>query len=232
MNRSVLLFLVLSTVLSAQEPSADPLTALRQTAERANAQWEALAKALEPKIARLLPCDPTSRAAVADVSHASEARLSALSAYMKAAAAQAAKDTEAAKKILATQAALGGDWTAERVESDQQHMALEGQIADLKESMRKRSALAGADKVLVEIANMVQQRSTKADEQAGRKDLVNGLLGDLVTACQDRQAALEKEAVLLETESARWTAYYTARLSRAVTECAIINQAPARKRVP
>jgi hypothetical protein len=232
MIRSVSLFLLLAVAGSAQETPADSLAALRQSAEKASSQWEALAKGLEPRIARLLPCDPTSRAAVEEVSHASDARLSALSTYVKAQAAQAKLDAEAAKRVLAEQAALGGGWNAERVEADQQHTAIEAQISELKESMRKRGSLAGAEQVLVEIANMVKQRGAKSEEQAGRRDLINTVLGDLVVASQDRQTALEKESGLLDVEKTKWSAYYIARLSRAVTECTIINPGAANKRKP
>ncbi len=232
MTRSVSLFLLLAIARCshAQDKPADPLAALRQAAEKTSADWEAKAKGLEPRIARLLPCDPTSRAAIEEVSHASDARLSALSAYLKAEAVEARNDTEAAKRVLAAQAALGGGWNDERVESDQQHTAIEAQIAELKESLRKRGSLAGAEQVLIEISGMVKERAAKSEEQAGHRDALNALLGDLLAANQDRQTALEKESALLDIESAKWSAYYTARLARAVTECAIINPDAARKR--
>jgi hypothetical protein len=220
----------------ATPPDVGSLADLRQTADKASANWEALAKGLEPRIARLLPCDFNSRAAVEEVSRASDARLTALAAYLKAAAAKAKDDTEAAKLVLATQAALAGGWNTERVEADQQGAAIEAQVADLKESMRKRGALAAAEQVLVEIARTVKERASKAGDLGARKDVVNALLGDLVVAYQDRQTALEKEAAQMDVERSLWNAYYTARLSRAALECTIINNpkgnAPARKKVP
>ncbi len=97
----LLLFLALAQSAPAQEkPVDDSLDVLRQTADKAAAAWESLAKGLEQKIATLLPCDPKSRAAVEEVSHASDARLAALSAYLKAAAAKAKTDTNAAKRVL------------------------------------------------------------------------------------------------------------------------------------
>jgi hypothetical protein len=223
---------LLLLALAGSARAQDQLAALRQSAESASAQWEALAKGLEPKIARLLPCDPTSRTAVEEVSHASDARLAALSAYLKAEAAQARNDTESAKRVLAAQATLGGGWNAEHVEADQQRAAIEAQVAELKESMRKRGSLAGAEQVLIELATMLKQHAAKSEEQAGRRDVINTLLGDLVIAQQDRQTAIEKQSALLEMETAKWNAYYTARLSRAVTECAIINPDAAKKRKP
>jgi hypothetical protein len=230
MIRSVSLFLLL--VVARYAHGQDPLDALRQTADKSAADWESLAKGLEQKIATLLPCDPKSRAAVEEVSHASDARLAALSAYLKAAAVKAKADTDAAKRVFAAQAALSGGWNTERDEADQERTAIEAQVADLKESMRKRGALSGAEQVLIEIANMIKERAAKSDEQAGRRDTINALLGDLVLAYQNRQTALESESTLLDVETARWTSYYTARLSRAITECAIINPAatPRKKR--
>jgi len=232
MIRSASLLVLLALLPAvAQEKPVDSLDPLRQAADKAAADWEALAKGLEQKIATLLPCDPKSRAAVEEVSHASDARLSALGAYVKAAAAAAKADTDAAKRVLAAQAALSGGWNTERTEADQQRAAIEAQVAELKESMRKRGSLAGAEQVLTEIANLVKERGTKAGEQAAHKDSIDALLGDMVVAYQDRQTALESESSLLDAETARWNSYYAARLSRAVMECAIINggAAPRKK---
>jgi hypothetical protein len=234
MIRSISIFLLLAIAQAArgQEKPADALDALRQTADKTAADWDALAKGLEQKIATLLPCDPKSRSAVEEVSHASDARLSALSAYLKAAAASAKADTDAAKRVLAAQAALSAGWTTERSEADQERAAIEAQVADLKESMRKRGSLAGAEQVLVEIATMVKTRAAKSDSQSARRELLDSLLGDLVVAYQDRQTALENESALLDAEAAKWTAYYAARVSRAITECTIINPGatPRKKR--
>jgi hypothetical protein len=240
MVRSALfLFLALAGSATAQEqPARDQavqdnaaaLAALRQTADKAAAAWETLAKGLESKIANLLPCDPKSRAAVEEVSHASDARLAALSAYLKAAAQKARQDTDAAKQVLAAQAALAGGWNTERAEADQEHTAVEARVAELKESMRKRGSLNGAEQVLIEIANMAKERVAKSAEQAGRGEAIDALLGDLVVAYQDRRTALENESALLDAETAKWTSYYTARISRAITECAIINPGAAQRK--
>jgi hypothetical protein len=234
MIRSVWLFLLFAIARSApaQEQPVDRLAALRQAAVKASANWEALAKALEPRIARLLPCDPVSRATVAEVSRASDARLAALSAVVKVEAAKAKDDTDAAKRVLAAQAALGGGWNAERVEADQQRTAIEAQLADLKDSMRLRGSLAGAEQVLVEIAGIVKERSAKSEQQALRGTTIDKLLGDLVVASQDRQTALEQQSALLDAEAAKWTAYYTARLARAAIECSIIDPSALKRRAP
>jgi hypothetical protein len=235
-SASLCLFLALAHSARAQDKPVDSIAALRQAADKAAADWDALAKGLEPKIARLLPCDPSSRAAVEEVSRASEARLAALAAYLKAAASKARNDTEGAKQVLAAQAALAGGWNTERTEADQQGAAIETQVGDLKESMRKRGTLAGAEQVLTEIARMVKERATKSSDLSARKDVVNALLGDMVVAFQDRQTALEKESAQLDAETVRWNAYYTARLTRAALECTIINSpagnAAPRKKVP
>jgi hypothetical protein len=210
----------------------DSLAALRQAAEKTAADWNTLAKGLEQKISRLLPCDPAGRAAVDEVSRASAARLAALSAYVKAEAAAAKENTEAAKRVLSAQSSLGGGWAAEHAESDQEHTALDAQIAELKESMRKRGSLHDAQQVLIEISRMVKERSAKAEEQVNRKDTINALLGDLLAASQQRQVALEGEAAQLEVESGRWSYYYAARVTRAAMECSIINGPAPKRRTP
>jgi len=230
MIRSVSLFLLLAVARVADGQSVDNL---RQAAEKATGDWAALAKGLEQKIATLLPCDPKSRAAVEEVSHASDARLAAASAYLKSAAAAARADTDAAKRVLAAQAAISGGWNTESAEADLERAAIETKVADLKESMRKRGSLSGAEQVLTEIAVMLKERAGKSTDLAARKDPVNALLGDLVVAFQNRQTALENESTLLDAETAKWKAYYAARISRAVTECAIVNPAVVpRKKQP
>jgi hypothetical protein len=233
MIRSASLCLLLAaSFAAAQEKPAQtaPIDALRQTADKAAADWDALAKGLESKIATLLPCDPKSKAAVDEVSRASDVRLSALSAYLKAAAAEAKAGTDAAKRVLAEQSALSGGWNTERAEADQERTAIEAQVADLKESMRKRGSLAGAEQVLADLALKVKERAQKAEDQSAHKDALDAVLGELVLAYRDRQASLENESALLDAETLKWSAYYNLRVSRAVTECAIINGAAAPKK--
>ena len=231
MIRAVSFFLLLAIAPSASAQAvADPLESLRQLADKASADWQVLAKGLEQKIATLLPCDPKSRAAVEEVSRASDARLSALSAYLKASAAKSKADTEAAKRVLAVQTALSSGWVAEHAEAEEQRATIEAQVADLKESMRKRGSLAAAEQVLVEIANMVKERAAKSEEQASRRESLDSSIGDLVVAYQTRQTALENESALLDAETARWKAYYSARIARAITECAIINPGPPQRK--
>ena len=64
------------------------LAALEQTAQKRHAEWEALAKDMNDRMARILPCDPRALAAVTEVSRASEARLAALADYLRAVSAQ------------------------------------------------------------------------------------------------------------------------------------------------
>ena len=224
------LFLAIAQTAHGQ---ADPLDSLRQAADKTAADWASLAKGLEQKIETLLPCDPKSRSAVEEVSRASDVRLSALAAYLKAAAAAAQADTDSAKRVLAAQAALSGGWNTESAEADQERASIESQVADLKESMRKRGSLAGAEKVLTEIAVMVKERAAKSADLATRKDPINAILGEMVVAYQNRQTTLENESALLDAETSKWKAYYAARVSRAITECTIINPVvPPRKKQP
>ncbi len=47
------------------ETPAESAASVRQIAEKRAAEWETLAKALDAKTARMLPCDPQAKEAVA-----------------------------------------------------------------------------------------------------------------------------------------------------------------------
>jgi len=85
---------VFAPAVLPQGAPAGPAASARETAAKRAAEWEALAKGLDAKIARLLPCDPRAKSAIEEVSHASEARLAALGEVLKIALAQANADTE------------------------------------------------------------------------------------------------------------------------------------------
>ena len=80
-------------------PAANPLAAREALAQKRAAEWETLAKVLEGKIARMLPCDSRVHGAIEEVSRASQARLASLNDYLQAAAAQAKADAERARAI-------------------------------------------------------------------------------------------------------------------------------------
>src|SRR6516225_1296107 len=127
----------------AQDKPPDTET-LSQASEKSFSEWEALSKGLNQKIAKLLPCDPQLRAAIDQVSKASETRLAALSAYLKAEVAQAKDDTDLAKQLLATIAPLAGAWNTEHAEADQERAAIDAQVTEMLESKRKRPSLEPA----------------------------------------------------------------------------------------
>jgi hypothetical protein len=221
-----------ASVAAAQNTAADALTVAQRDAEKKLAAWNSLAKSLEVRIARLLPCDPQMKGAIEEASRASEARLAALTTYLQAAAAKAKDEGDAAKLVLANHDARARDTDLERTEVEQERTGIEGQLVNLRESVKRRAALAEAQKTLEGIAGMTQQRATQTRGDAARSASLGAALRDLVAAAQARQSALETELKAVGNETVRWSEYYTARLARAQTECDIINQtaAPARKR--
>ena len=79
-----LLLVVVAGLASAQDPPAGTPTEAAQNAETKSNEWSVLASGLEPKVARLLPCDPHVRSDIAEVSRASpDERFAALIAYWK-----------------------------------------------------------------------------------------------------------------------------------------------------
>lgn len=210
--------------------SADSLTPLQQAAGTKGEEWETLARGLEVKIGRMLPCDPRVRAAIEEVNKASEARLSTMAQYLKVAVALAKQDSEAAKAAVSSQDDGNQDLETERAEAEQEIIAVEGQRGNLADSVRRLAALEPAAKQLTEIAAMIGERAGRTRQQAENRNPMTVPLKNVLAAYQARQAALEEEQVALAVETSRWSEYYTARLARAQTECSIINQTLGRKK--
>lgn len=226
MLRIASMVLVTAAVLPGQEKRADSLEAPRQAAQKKAAEWEALANNLEPRVARMLPCDPRVQAAIAEVSRASEARLVALAQYLRAAAAKAKEDSDAANALAAKQEARAADVEAERTEAELERAGIDVQITGLT-GATQRAALTGPVKTLSDIVALTGQRAALAQGEANRRSALAGQLKELVAASEARHTALQNETSALAAETARWSEYYTARLVRAQLECAITNQTPA-----
>jgi hypothetical protein len=236
MIRTVWLWIMTAAAMAAaQDKPPDPLAALEQAAERRTSEWDTLAKGLELRISRLLPCDPRVRSAIEEVGRASDLRLVALQQYFQAAVARAKDQTEAVKRLLASQEALGKDADADRTDAEQEGAGIEGQLVNLAESVRRRVALAEAQQALEGLREMTRQRGAQNERRQDQAAALGTMLAAMVAAYQSRQAALEGEMSAMSAEGTRWSAYYAARLARADTECSITNpdaQARPRPRPP
>lgn len=220
--------LTLAAMLTFAQQPANALSAaaLEQLAEKKSADWNALAKALEAKLVRLLPCDPRTPGSIEEVKNASESRLAAGLQYLQAAAVQAHADTEMVAQAIAAQEAAARESDSERAEADQERIAVEAQLADLADSFKRRAALSDAQKALAVIVDLARQRGLAAQNQAARRNSLLTALGELLAASQARETAIQTEIAALNLETARWNDYYAARIARAQTECVITNQAP------
>ncbi len=216
---------LLGAALAAAQPSPD-LAALQKTAEAKTAEWDGLARTLESKLVRMLPCDARVRTSIEEVSRASDARIAALSQYLEAAAAQTAANGKMIAQAIAAQEAMGREIESERAEADQVRIAIDAQLADLSDSLKRRATLSEAHKTLGSIAAMVQQRVADAQQQGARRTALLTALRELEAANQAEEKAIRTEISALILENTRWTEYYTARIARAQTECSITNQAP------
>ncbi len=226
-----LLWLVLVFPALGQTPAAPAADSLEQTANKRTQEWDKLATGLESKIARMLPCDPRVRDALQEVSRASDARLAAVSRYLEAAQAQAKNDVGKARQALAEQQAAAKDLETERTEAEQERAAIDGEIANLAESAKRREALDDARKKLQEIRAKIEARIGGAQQEAARRAALIASLEELQTGYDARQKAIAAEISALASETARWGEYYATRLARAQTECSITNPgAPQRKK--
>ena len=208
------------------------LNDLQKEADKKGEEWDALAKGLETKISRLLPCDQRVRGAIEEVSAASEARLSALKQYLDAATATAKLDLETLQRLIAGQPAFAAEMNAERTDAEQSRDGIETQLTALGESVARRSTLDDAQASLGNVASVARQRAMQSAELAAVGNSFTPLLKELDAAFQSREKALESEVAALASERTHWSEYYAARLLRSQTECSITNvsDAPAPKR--
>lgn len=204
------------------------MAALQQSVDQKTADWDSLARTLESRLARMLPCDPRVRTAIEDVNKASDARLAALSQYWQAAAAQAHADVLSVAKALADEDAAARDVDTARAEAEQQRIAVDAQLADLADSLKRRAQLDEAGKALTAIAEQVRQRVAAADQESAKRTALTAALRDLQVACLAREKSIQTEIAALTIETARWSDYYASRIARAHTECSITNQGPTR----
>jgi hypothetical protein len=202
-------------------PAGTDLVSLEQTAQKRHAEWEALGKDMNDRMARMLPCDPRALAAVNDVSRASEARLGALADYLRAVSAKAFAETAEARALLNAEEKRAVEASLERADAGQEQTAVDTQSDALAQSVKLRTSLEAPQKVLAQIAAMIHQRAAAMEQQAVAADAAVKLLRDLVTKFEARDAALREEFAASEAERARWNGYYAARRTRAQIECTI-----------
>jgi hypothetical protein len=197
------------------------LAALEQTAQKRGLEWETLAKDMNDRMARMLPCDPRAMAAVNEVSRASDARLESLADYLRAASAKAFAETADARNLLNAEEKAAVEVSLERADASQERTAVDTQSDALAQSVKQRASLTGPQKLLAQIAAMIRERATATEQRATSADSAVALLRDLVAKFEARDAALREEFAASEAERARWSGYYAARRARAQIECSI-----------
>jgi chromosome segregation ATPase len=226
--RKLCLWALTAAAALAQNAPAPDLASLGQTAQQRAADWERLAQGLNASIRGLLPCDAKGPAAISEVSRASDARLAALADYLQAAAQQASRETEAAKRALISSNTLGAVLSAERAEAGQEQSGADGQVANLAAGLAEKPSLKTPIEALQEVRAGLQKRHDLIEAGMKGQESVTPALRDLVTAAEAREAAWKDVLASNEAERTRWKAYYVARLARAQTECSIIQgTAPA-----
>jgi len=211
-----------AVTIRAQGVTPESLAAAQTVAEKTEKDWFSAAQGLDAKLAPLLPCDANARRLIQDVSRASETRIAALMAYYRLAAAQAADQTQAARKLLEAEEARGIEAADERTEASLERAALEQQGNNLSAAAFGRPALGDARKSLTKIEELAAKRSTFAEQSAAGRERGLKSLRDLAAAYQTRETALKQEIDAFQSEATRWNTYYSLRLSRAQAECAAI----------
>ncbi len=233
------MFLILSAaaVASAQDRPVSVAPATAQSAENRIREWSVLATNLEQRITRMLPCDPRVSAAIEEVSRASGARFQAVTAYWQEISRLSNDQIEAARALIASDQSRFAEWRADSADAEQEQARVVAQSSDLRDAVRQQAALDAAARVLSDIARSMGDQVKEAVARESASVKLDADLNEFVTAAQIRQTAIDDELKALTAESARWTAYYAARIARAQLECSITGSAadapplpkPARK---
>jgi hypothetical protein len=214
--------LLLAGAVTAQDAAGPALLAeLGQSVRQKTNDWEKLAQSLDSSIIKLLPCDPAAVTAITAVSKASEERNTALAAYLLEASRQSTLQTAEARRVLDSVEPLATDLSTEKLDITLEQLEVNGQVAVLAESGQQRPSFTGAQNALRRIAALEQQRSGAADSGSSRANAAAEALHNLVLQLQAREATLRDAQTAFQAESASWSAYYTARLARAQTECSV-----------
>ena len=208
-------------IASAFGQAPTPLAPLAQNLKTTETAWLTLARDLDSKLARLLPCDAEAARTIQAVNTASQARLAALTAYLKAAADTAAADVATARNIRDGEQSRLSSIPSERTDTEQERAGIESQLRNLTESVRAKPGLVSAEFQLKQLESMTRERVTLAAKQSADGPGVVEMLNKLIAALERREAALRQSGTAVTAEAQRWEPYYTARLARTRTECTV-----------
>lgn len=202
-----------------QAPASFP--PLEQRAKATEGAWMTLSRGLDGKLARLLPCDPAVAPSIQEVSTASQARLSALTAYYQAVAETAATDVIAARSIRDGELSRLNSIPSERTDTEQERSGIASQLRNLTESVRARPVLAAAQRQLTELEAMTRERATLAGKQSADGPGLAEVLNRWIASLERREADAKQLVAATQAEVPLWERYYTARQARARTECTV-----------
>jgi len=200
--------------------------------DKLTSAWFAVTNTLEPRVTRMLPCDPRVRTAIDEVSRASGERTAAINIYWQSRSAQSRAQIDVLRKLQSRLIDDTAEWKTDSADAQQEQAGVSGMAATLTDSAKRRPALNAA---LASLTEMSQQSANLAKLTAERETsgaALNQQILDFIAAAQARQTAIEAEQKAAAAEGARWTAYYATRLTRAQTECAITGQAPPPRPAP
>jgi hypothetical protein len=213
--------------LCAQDATVNSPGAFQENASKRTTEWSTLATGLEPRLARLLPCDPRVRTSVDEVSRASDARIVAMTSYWTVVSNKSKQQMEAVRQLLAQEEGRIADWAKDQSDAEVEVTAINSQSAALGTGLQHLPALANPQKNLQSIAQMDRTLEAKTQEREASSSEILDDLREQLKASQARQAAIEDHMKAISKEGERWSGYYAARMARAQVECSLINPGAA-----
>jgi chromosome segregation ATPase len=224
--------LAVAGALCAQDAAVNSPAALQENAAKRTTEWTTFATNLEPRLARLLPCDPRVRTSVEEVSRASDARIVALTSYWTVVSIKSKQQIDAVRQLLAQEEGRVGDGAKDQADAQAEVTAINAKSAALGTGLQQLPALANPQKNLQSIAQMYRTLEQQAQgRETSMGEILDGLREQL-RASHARQAAIEDHLKAISMEGERWSGYYAARQARAQIECSLINPAAATPLAP
>jgi hypothetical protein len=213
-------------VLAAPAYAQQPGPVADSNLEQRTGEWLKLANSLESRITRMLPCDARIPSAIEEVSKASKGRMDARNEFWQAQADRSRAQIAALRELQTVLQTEASDATSDTIDAEQERSGVTAMSADLNASSSRKPVLAPAVNELNALARQSEELGKISADRGSNAAALGQQLLEVIAAAEARQSAIESEQQAIAVEGSVWASYYSARLARAQTECAITKQAP------
>ena len=158
-------------------------------------------------------------------SRASGTRATARNAFWQLQVQQSRDQVATLRKLQAALQNENAELKTDLVDAKQEQDGIAAMTADLSEAAKRKPLLNSGVTVLNGLKKQSEDIAKSAEDRETSVANLQKQLPDLIAAAEARQASVEAAQKAAASEGAHWNTYYSARIARAQTECAITGQA-------